>query len=161
VRPKHEWNLLDPLVLSVQLEYGDATDLITDVAEVKAAMTTLMADLAAVRATPDQRADLEAALLRMRASRDDLASHREAAAQFTSALAAAAGNAVARCVVETIDVPHPAGTEGPEELADAARAHDSAEALYARATATAGSVAGGSGGLPAANFTQVRQRAVV
>src|SRR5258708_25574 len=61
----------------------------------------------------------------------DLLSYREAAHQFGKVLAEASGNEVARCVVETIDVPVP---EGPvdEEFAAMVKTQEFAERLYAR-----------------------------
>lgn len=137
VRPKSDWNILDPLVLSVLLEYGGSTTLATELDEVRTALHLMMADLAAQRIEAEQRDRLDVAMGRMRAalpsdtSPGDLVAYREAAHQFGKILAEASGNEVARCVVETIDVP---GPEGPvdEELAAMAKTQEFAERLYAR-----------------------------
>jgi DNA-binding FadR family transcriptional regulator len=137
VRPKADWNILDPMVLGVLLEYGATPALPADLDEVRTAMQLLMADLAATRSTAEQRERLGGALALMRAALPtaqnpgDAAACREAAHHFAAALAAAAGNEVARCVVETIDVPF--GTEDPErQLHLLTRTHELAELLYAR-----------------------------
>ena len=137
VRSKADWNILDPLVLSVLLEYGGSTTLATELDEVRTALHLLMADLAASRIGPEQRDRLDVAMGRMRAAlpsettTGDLLAYRDAAHQFGKVLAEASGNEVARCVVETIDVPAP---EGPvdEELAAMAKTQEFAERLYGR-----------------------------
>jgi len=106
VRPKAEWNLLDPLVLSVQLEYESSPELVAELGEVRTALLTLMAELAARRIHPSQREQLTAALERMRAAAEEPIPFHEAALAFTRTLSEAAGNEVARCVIETIDVPY-------------------------------------------------------
>lgn len=137
VRPKADWNILDPLVLSVLLECGGSATLATELGEVRAALHVLMADLAAQRIGSEQRDRLDVAMGRMRAAlptestTGDLLGYRDAAHQFGKVLAEASGNEVARCVVETIDVPVP---EGPvdEEFAAMVKTQEFAERLYAR-----------------------------
>ncbi|HEU5354169.1 MAG TPA: GntR family transcriptional regulator [Actinocrinis sp.] len=137
VRAKADWNILDPLVLSVLLEYGGSATLATELDEVRTALHLLMADLAAQRIEPEQRDALDLAISRMRAclpndvSPGDVLGYREAAHQFGKVLAEASCNEVARCVVETIDVPAPdAALE--DELAAMAKTQEFAERLYAR-----------------------------
>lgn len=137
VRPKPDWNILDPLVLSVLLEYGGSTTLATELDEVRTALHLLMADLAAQRIAPEQHDRLDVAMGRMRAAlpsdtaAGDLSAYREAAHQFGKILAEASGNEVARCVVETIDVPAPEALVD-EEFAAMAKTQEFAERLYAR-----------------------------
>jgi DNA-binding FadR family transcriptional regulator len=137
VRPKADWNILDPLVLSVLLEYGGSPTLAIELDEVRTALHLLMADLAAHRITAEQRDRLDIAIGRMRAalpsdtSAGDLHGYREAAHQFGRILADASGNEVARCVVETIDVPAPED-DVDAHLAAVAKTQDFAERLYAR-----------------------------
>jgi len=137
VRAKADWNILDPLVLSVLLEYGGSATLATELDEVRTALHLLMADLAAKRIEPEQRDSLDLAISRMRAclpsdvSPGDILGYREAAHQFGKVLAEASCNEVARCVVETIDVPaSDAALE--EELAAMVKTQEFAERLYAR-----------------------------
>jgi DNA-binding FadR family transcriptional regulator len=137
VRPKADWNILDPMVLGVLLEYGATPTLPADLDEVRTAMQLLMADLAAARSSAEQRERMGGALAAMRAalpsaqSPGDPAAYREAAHHFAAALAAAAGNEVARCVVETIDVP--CGAEDAErQQHQLTKAHELAEQLYTR-----------------------------
>jgi DNA-binding FadR family transcriptional regulator len=135
IRPRAEWNLLDPLVLAVQLEHGDPAQLSDDLAQVRVTVQRLMADLAASRATPEQRLELDAALRLMRAKLDDPVAHREALARFTATLAAAAGNQVARCVVETLDVPAGRAATEDDLREEIRRAQDIAESVYSRVMA--------------------------
>jgi DNA-binding FadR family transcriptional regulator len=135
VRPKADWNILDPLVLSVLLEYGGSPTLAADLDEVRTALQLLMADLASQRITAEQRDRLDAAHALMSATlpdgsnAGDLGAYREAVHQFARVLADASGNEVARCVVETIDVP---GVEGNDTLAAVGQTHEFAERLYTR-----------------------------
>jgi DNA-binding FadR family transcriptional regulator len=137
VRPKADWNILDPLVLSVLLEYGGSPTLAIELDEVRTALHMLMADLAALRITAEQRDRLDLAVGRMRAalpsdtSAGDVHGYRDAAHQFGRILAEASGNEVARCVVETIDVPSP-DDEPEAQLAAIAKTQEFAERLYAR-----------------------------
>jgi DNA-binding FadR family transcriptional regulator len=136
VRPKSDWNILDPLVLSVLLQYGGSPTLASDLDEVRTALQLLMADLASQRITPEQRDRLDSALGRMRANLPDALNpgdpqaYREAVHQFARVLSDASGNEVARCVVETIDVP---GIEDDgDALTEITKTHEFAERLYAR-----------------------------
>lgn len=137
VRPKPDWNILDPLVLSVLLEYGGSATLAVELDEVRTALHLLMADLAAQRIEPEQRDRLDVAMGRMRAALPsdttacDASAYREAAHQFGKILAEASSNEVARCVVETIDVPAPDAL-ADEELAAMTKTQEFAERLYAR-----------------------------
>jgi DNA-binding FadR family transcriptional regulator len=137
VRPKNEWNILDPMVLTVLLEYGGSSTLAAELDEVRTALQGLMADLAAQRITPEQRRDLDLCLSRMRAALPvepgigDPLAYREAAHLFARVLSEAAGNEVARCVVETIDVP--LHDDDPDHLQGSIpRTQEFAERLYAR-----------------------------
>jgi DNA-binding FadR family transcriptional regulator len=137
VRPKADWNILDPLVLSVLLEYGGSPTLATELEEVRTALHLMMADLAAQRISAEQRDRLDTAIGAMRtalpgdSSEGDVHAYRESAHQFGRILAEASGNEVARCVVETIDVP--AAVDEPDlQIAAAANTQELAERLYDR-----------------------------
>ncbi|HEY3872344.1 MAG TPA: GntR family transcriptional regulator [Actinocrinis sp.] len=183
VRAKSDWNILDPLVLSVLLEYGGSPTLAVELHEVRTAIQLLMADLAARRITPEQRERLDAALLRMRhctGPGQDGSGYREAAHSFAAVLAEASGNEVARCVVETIEMPGSfdavlggapsASDESSDLLATAVRTQEFAEMLYARvlrggpaarhsaeAAAEAGAGPVGLAGQPSARPAQLRR----
>jgi DNA-binding FadR family transcriptional regulator len=137
VRPKADWNILDPLVLQVLLEYGGSPTLASDLDEVRTALHLLMADLAGQRIGAEQRDRLDTAIGRMRAALPsdtapgDPQAYREAAHQFGRILAEASGNEVARCVVETIDVPAHDDT-AEAQLAAILKTQEFAERLYAR-----------------------------
>jgi DNA-binding FadR family transcriptional regulator len=145
VRPKADWNILDPMVLGVLLEYGASPSLPSDLDEVRTAMQLLMADLAAVRGTAEQRERMGSALTVMRGvlpngqPGGDPQAYREAAHHFASALAAAAGNEVARCVVETIDVPC-AADDAERQLQALNKAQELAERLYLRVVGESGAL---------------------
>jgi hypothetical protein len=127
------------MVLSVLLEYGGSSTLATELDEVRTALQGLMADLAAQRITPEQRRDLDLCLNRMRAALPaepglgDPIAYREAAHLFARVLSEAAGNEVARCVVETIDVPLPEDDQDHAQVM-IGRTQEFAERLYARVT---------------------------
>lgn len=143
VRPKAEWNLLDPLVLSVQLEYESSPELVAELGEVRTALLTLMAELAARRIHPPQREQLAAALERMRAATEEPGPFHDAAMTFTRTLAEAAGNEVARCVIETIDVPYGGQEDNPAKLAETMKLRLLlAEAAHATVAAGPGAPAG-------------------
>jgi hypothetical protein len=127
-------------VLSVLLEYGNSPTLAGELDEVRTALQTLMADLAGERITAEQSARLDSSIEQMRRSAPgathpaDVHAYREAAHQFASTLAEAAGNEVARCVVETIDVP--IADDDIEHLVGViAKTQEFAERLYLRVTA--------------------------
>jgi DNA-binding FadR family transcriptional regulator len=154
VRPRADWNLLDPMVLAVQLEYGESAPLGQELSQVKGAMMMLMADLAAPRMTPEAQTELEAAIVRMRAAQHDPLAHREAAQRFAASLAAIADNQVARCVVETINMPFGAGPSA--SVAESMRQEQElAEATFTRVMSgrvmSGGQTAGlGAGGMASA-----------
>lgn len=71
VRPRNEWNFLDPDVLSWRYAGQIYSDDITALFELRRAIEPMSAALAAQRATPSQIAELEAALDEMARAGDD------------------------------------------------------------------------------------------
>ena len=65
VEPEERWNLLDPDVLRWLLERTFSTALLIEFAEIRLAIEPEAASLAARRAGPTERAELQAALIRM------------------------------------------------------------------------------------------------
>ena len=70
VRPRTEWNLLDPDVLAWQLEAGPTRDFLQDALELRQLIEPAAARLAAVRATDEEIAALEEAFTAMSEARD-------------------------------------------------------------------------------------------
>jgi len=71
VRPRSDWNFLDPDVLSWRYAAGVSAEDVTALFELRRAIEPMSAALAAKRATPAQLAELNAALAEMEAVGDD------------------------------------------------------------------------------------------
>ena len=71
VRPRADWNFLDPDVLSWRYAAGVSADDVKALFELRRAIEPMSAALAAQRATPEQVADLNAALAEMEEVCDD------------------------------------------------------------------------------------------
>ncbi len=71
VRPRADWNFLDPDVLSWRYVAGVSADDVKALFELRRAIEPMSAALAAQRATPEQVADLNAALAEMEEVCDD------------------------------------------------------------------------------------------
>ena len=92
VRPRADWNLLDGDVIRWQFAEGAAPRLLDELHEVRGVVEPAAARLAADRATPDDLAALDAALVRMAASTGDPAVAVAADLSFHRALLAATHN---------------------------------------------------------------------
>src|SRR6476659_8056400 len=71
VRPRSDWNFLDPDVLSWRYAGGVSADDVRALFELRRAIEPMSAALAAQRATPAQIAEIHAALAEMEAVSDD------------------------------------------------------------------------------------------
>jgi len=71
VRPRSEWNFLDPDVLSWRYAGKITSEDVTALFELRRAIEPMAASLAAQRATPEQIAEINAALVEMEAVVDD------------------------------------------------------------------------------------------
>ena len=91
VRPRSDWNLLDPDVLAWQLEAGPTPSFLEDALELRQLIEPAAARLAAARASDEDIAALEAAHSAMSAARD-LEAWIEPDVRFHSILIRAAGN---------------------------------------------------------------------
>ncbi|WP_017587057.1 FadR/GntR family transcriptional regulator [Nocardiopsis ganjiahuensis] len=69
VRPRADWNLLDPDVVGWQIAAGAGQDFFRDLAELRGALEPVAARLAAARRTDQDVADLRAALAAIAAAR--------------------------------------------------------------------------------------------
>lgn len=71
VRPRDEWNMLDPDVLAWRLETGKDENFIQDLYDFRMAVEPVAASLAASRATDDDIADMKVAIEDMEAAGQD------------------------------------------------------------------------------------------
>jgi len=96
VRPRDEWDLLDPQVIRWRLAGADRATQLEELRGVRLAVEPEAARRAAERATPEQAAALEAAGARLRAATEarDAVAFVTADQGFHAALLAASGNAM-------------------------------------------------------------------
>ncbi len=92
VRPRSEWNILDPDVLSWRTESTHDQKLYAETTEVRLAIEPLAARLAATRATDEQVAAIAAAFAGMEAGVDDQAMYLEADLQFHGRILSSSNN---------------------------------------------------------------------
>src|SRR5919198_654581 len=92
VRPRRDWNLLDPDVLAWQIEAGPDSAFLGQALELRRMIEPSAARLAAERATEEQIAALYEAYEEMAAAGDDLDAFMEPDLRFHSLLLEACGN---------------------------------------------------------------------
>ncbi len=102
VRPRRDWNLLDPDVLAWQLEAGLDRRFLEDALELRRLIEPQAARLAAERATEDQVAALALAHEQMEAAGEDMDLFMEPDLRFHAALLEACGNEVLEHLVEIV-----------------------------------------------------------
>ena len=105
VRPRTEWNMLDPDVLAWRIDTLEPDDFVQDLIEFRQAVEPLAASLAAVRATDADITALEKAYADMAAAGDDMESSLEADLRFHQIILQASGNellAPLSSMVETV-----------------------------------------------------------
>ncbi|WP_030752038.1 FadR/GntR family transcriptional regulator [Streptomyces sp. NRRL F-5135] len=96
VRERAQWNLLDADVIRWRMEAGDGTQLLRDLADVRAIIEPAAAHRAALHRTDADLAALEAALEAMGQAKVDSAAAAEADTAFHRALLASTGNELLR-----------------------------------------------------------------
>lgn len=96
VRERAQWNLLDADVIRWRMEAGDGTQLLRDLADVRAIIEPAAAHRAALHRTDADLAALETALEAMGEAKVDSAAAAEADAAFHRALLASTGNELLR-----------------------------------------------------------------
>ena len=74
VRPRKDWNMLDPDILAWRLEAGEIEAFVQDLYEFRRAIEPMAASLAALRATDKEIADMDLALTAMAAANGDVKS---------------------------------------------------------------------------------------
>jgi DNA-binding FadR family transcriptional regulator len=92
VRPRKQWNILDPDILSWRVETSGDRQLFDETSEVRLAIEPLAARLAATRATAEETASIAAAFAGMEASTNDQSAYLAADLQFHDAILAASHN---------------------------------------------------------------------
>ncbi len=92
VRPRAEWNILDPDVLSWRIEALNDRQLYEETTEVRLAIEPLAARLAATRATKDEIAAIEEAYAGMEQGANDQATYLAADLQFHERILGASHN---------------------------------------------------------------------
>lgn len=104
VRPRDDWRLLDPAVLSWHPDLTRDADLVAGLIEARRIIEPAAAELSAARATAADLAAIEAAYLGMRAAiPHDLAACCEADLAFHSSVIAASRNVVLKGLAGTIE----------------------------------------------------------
>ena len=115
VQPRDSWNLLDPVVIRIALEYDHDMALLDNLIAVRRVLEREMARAAAFRITDDELTELEKSIDEMESAYDDYARFRAADLAFHATVMKASGNEVGLTVVRIIHT-H-AGITAP--LADA------------------------------------------
>jgi GntR family galactonate operon transcriptional repressor len=102
VRPRDEWNLLDPDVLNWRLDGDLDAKFFHDLAEVRRIMEPAAARLAAQHATADEVATLHAAYLEMLRAVDDAGAYIDADIRFHDSIVRACHNELLAEMVKAI-----------------------------------------------------------
>jgi GntR family transcriptional regulator, galactonate operon transcriptional repressor len=102
VQPRDSWNLLDPVVIRIALEYDDDTSLLDGLVTVRRLLEGEMARAAATRLTDADLATLAETLEGMEASYDDYERFRAFDLTFHAIVMKASGNEVGLTIVRTI-----------------------------------------------------------
>jgi DNA-binding FadR family transcriptional regulator len=102
VQGRDSWNLLDPAVLRIALEYDDSTVLLDDLIAVRRLLEREMARAAATRLSEDELAVLADNLKRMADSTADYAQFRSLDLAFHALVMKASGSEIGRTIVRTI-----------------------------------------------------------
>jgi GntR family transcriptional regulator, galactonate operon transcriptional repressor len=144
VKPRSSWNVLDPLVLRIALEYDHDMSLLDNLITVRRVLEREMASAAAERLTDEELAALAEHLERMEAEYDDYARFQALDRSFHSILNDASGNEVGASIVRVI---HRHGGARPPLSAAATRAELARTAndhrrIYEALAARDGSLAG-------------------
>lgn len=104
IRPKEDWNLLDPDLLAWSMELKPDAELVLSLIEARQVIEPAAARFAALRASADDIAALDAAFARMsrHKAEQDFSGFNQADIDFHTALLRASGNAVFQQLSNTI-----------------------------------------------------------
>lgn len=125
VRPRLEWNMLDPDIMAWRMESSKGGNFQQDLIEFRRATEPMAASLAAVRATDAQLAGMTKELERMAAAAPDVLAMVDPDMRFHRAILEASGNellaSLSSAMETTLATSVPACE--PEKMFDAVRAH--------------------------------------
>jgi DNA-binding FadR family transcriptional regulator len=102
VQPRDAWNLLDPVVLRIALDYDTDLSLLDNLIAVRRVMEREMGRVAATRLTGDELAALADSIERMASSLDDYERFRACDNEFHAIVMKASGNEVGITIVRAI-----------------------------------------------------------
>jgi GntR family transcriptional regulator, galactonate operon transcriptional repressor len=102
VQPRESWNLLDPDVLRIALEYDVDVELLDSIVTVRKLLETAMTRTAAERLTAEQLAALQDNLDTMAALIDDYPHFQRLDQAFHRTLLGASGNEIGRMIIRAI-----------------------------------------------------------
>ena len=102
VQPRSSWNLLDPVVIRIALEYDADMSLLESLVSVRTVLEREMAAVAASRLTEPDFAELARCILGMEGAFDDYERFRTFDQAFHAVVMKASGNEVGLAIVRTI-----------------------------------------------------------
>jgi DNA-binding FadR family transcriptional regulator len=105
VRPRAEWNLLDPDVIAWQSEVGPDRQFLLAVCEVRLMFEPMTAGLAAIRATDEEIALIRQHCQKMQDTIDAMESYTAADLHFHFAICLAAHNELLSRIIMTLEAP--------------------------------------------------------
>ncbi len=105
VRPRADWNLLDPDVIAWQYEIGFDRSFLQAVCEIRLMFEPMTAGFAAVRATPEEVAWIEHCCQLLQDAVDSIELYIPVDLQFHTAICSAAHNELLQKIMTTLDTP--------------------------------------------------------
>jgi GntR family transcriptional regulator, galactonate operon transcriptional repressor len=102
VQPRSSWNLLDPVVIRIALEYDADMSLLESLVTVRTVLESDMARVAATRMGEPEYAELARCILGMEGAYDDYERFRALDQSFHAVVMRASGNEVGLTIVRTI-----------------------------------------------------------
>jgi len=105
VRPRADWNLLDPDVIAWQYEVGFDRSFLQAICEIRLMFEPMTAGFAAVRATADEVARIEECCQLLQGAVDSIELYIPADLQFHTAICSAAHNELLQKIITTIETP--------------------------------------------------------
>ena len=102
VQPRSSWDLLDPVVLQIALDYDDDMTLLDDLISIRRVLEREMAAAAASQLTDAQIAELEEIAVGMEASYDHYDRFRDLDNAFHAIIMRASGNEIGLTIVRVI-----------------------------------------------------------
>src|SRR5258706_7349754 len=101
IRPRSEWNLFDPDILVWQFEVGPDEKFFHDLYDLRSVIEPAVTERAALRATPQEIAELDKYYHQMERAVDDPDAHILADAQFHATIIAACHNSLLKQINST------------------------------------------------------------